>query len=204
MLPWACVEQGETFRTKLKAARKRRGLSQQALADLLDLDKQSIKDWEAGRRRPRLVRLDKIAEALEMPKEWFFEEGEASTATPVAEGKPPPRPRKARAPAEPRAGPSGEELATIVAQAVAAAMVPAVERIAEVLGAQHRQALEALAAEHRAGLDRLSADLRKESQTTRQRYEDLVRQMRAGGISNGSYYRSRAAPSPDDAEAEGS
>jgi transcriptional regulator with XRE-family HTH domain len=83
--------------------------------------------------------------------------------------------------------PAEAGLASLVAEAVAQAMAPLIQQQTQALEQQAR-ALEAL---------------QKESQITRLRYEDLVRQVKGGNISNGSYFRSRPGPTPGDAAAEG-
>ena len=42
----------ETFAEKLKAARKAAGLSQQGMADRMEIPKRTIQDWEGGLRIP--------------------------------------------------------------------------------------------------------------------------------------------------------
>jgi DNA-binding transcriptional regulator YiaG len=45
-------ENMENFTDKLKAARKAAGLSQQAMADRMEIPLRTIQDWEAGKRTP--------------------------------------------------------------------------------------------------------------------------------------------------------
>ena len=49
---------------KLKEARRKAGYSQQQLADLADVSKESIYLYEAGKRYPRREQLSKLASAL--------------------------------------------------------------------------------------------------------------------------------------------
>jgi transcriptional regulator with XRE-family HTH domain len=50
-----------------KAARKARGLSQQALADILEVDQQTVQRWETGSRAPKTVdMLVKLCDALDV------------------------------------------------------------------------------------------------------------------------------------------
>ena len=41
-----------TGRNEFKAARKRLGLTQKKLSEVLDIPKRTIEDWEGGRRNP--------------------------------------------------------------------------------------------------------------------------------------------------------
>jgi DNA-binding XRE family transcriptional regulator len=51
-----CEEKGEvqdmTKENEFKAARKRLGLTQKKLSEVLDIPKRTIEDWEGGRRNP--------------------------------------------------------------------------------------------------------------------------------------------------------
>ncbi|MBE1601301.1 helix-turn-helix transcriptional regulator [Streptomyces stelliscabiei] len=51
------------------ALRKRAGLTQKELAEILGVDRTAIAHWEAGRRTPDGSRLDDYAEALEACKD---------------------------------------------------------------------------------------------------------------------------------------
>lgn len=42
----------DTFNERLKAARKRKKLKQKELADILNVSKSSISEWESGKHRP--------------------------------------------------------------------------------------------------------------------------------------------------------
>lgn len=42
----------ETFAEKLKAARAATGLSQQSMADLMEIPKRTIEDWERSKSTP--------------------------------------------------------------------------------------------------------------------------------------------------------
>lgn len=50
------------------ALRKRAGLTQKEMAEILGVDRTAIAHWEAGRRNPDGKRLDDYAEALEACK----------------------------------------------------------------------------------------------------------------------------------------
>ena len=59
---------------RIKLARSSAGFTMESLAELLELSKQSIKEWEAGRRQPSVDNLKVLAEKLRKPVGWFFEE----------------------------------------------------------------------------------------------------------------------------------
>lgn len=58
---------------KIKAIRKTRGLSQQQLADLMDVTRSTISNWECGRRYPHLNELDQLANKLNVSLDYFKE-----------------------------------------------------------------------------------------------------------------------------------
>ena len=49
---------------KIKETRKKRGLTQKQLAELLGVKQQNISDWERGERSPSIKNLKKLAEIL--------------------------------------------------------------------------------------------------------------------------------------------
>lgn len=49
---------------KIKAIRKKRGLTQKQLAELLGVKQQNISDWERGERSPSVKNLKKLSEIL--------------------------------------------------------------------------------------------------------------------------------------------
>jgi transcriptional regulator with XRE-family HTH domain len=54
-------------RAVFKAARKAQGLSQQGLADLLNVEQQTVQRWETGSRAPKTVdMLVKLCDALDV------------------------------------------------------------------------------------------------------------------------------------------
>ena len=54
------------FPGNLKNIRKKRGLSQQKLAEKLDIHQSAIANYEAGIRKPRVSELERIAKALKV------------------------------------------------------------------------------------------------------------------------------------------
>jgi transcriptional regulator with XRE-family HTH domain len=56
---------------RVRAARAYAGLSVRDLADTIGIGLQTIKRIEAGTRAPRKMEIWAIAEACELPREWF-------------------------------------------------------------------------------------------------------------------------------------
>lgn len=56
---------------KIKVLRKTRGLTQQQLADKLDIQRATISNYEIGRRSPHLKELEKIASVLGVNIDYF-------------------------------------------------------------------------------------------------------------------------------------
>lgn len=54
----------KNFGSRLKALREGKGLTKTALADLIDMERQHIREMEIGKRNPTLFNLVKIALAL--------------------------------------------------------------------------------------------------------------------------------------------
>lgn len=52
---------------RIKAARKRAGMTQQDLADRLKISYVGVSQWESGRRNPKKGTLERIAEILNVP-----------------------------------------------------------------------------------------------------------------------------------------
>lgn len=61
---------------KIQAIRKTRGLSQQQLADLMDVTRSTISNWECGRRSPHLNELNDLSNKLNVTLEYFKETGD--------------------------------------------------------------------------------------------------------------------------------
>jgi transcriptional regulator with XRE-family HTH domain len=58
---------------RLKGLRKRAGLTQEQLAELVDLDARHVSRLEVGRHFPSLDSLERIATALNVPLSEFFQ-----------------------------------------------------------------------------------------------------------------------------------
>jgi transcriptional regulator with XRE-family HTH domain len=65
--------EASTIGERIRAARKRAGLNQAALAERLGVTQPAIANWESGVHDPRRVVLAKLAEALGAPLEWLAE-----------------------------------------------------------------------------------------------------------------------------------
>lgn len=80
------------FGMRLRAARKKRGISQVELARRENLAFQQIQKYESGRNRISASRLVHIAASLEIPVTWFFEDLPKKFALPKkTKGKASPR-----------------------------------------------------------------------------------------------------------------
>lgn len=60
------------FGQRLRQLREKKGLSQEAFADLCELDRTYISGIERGKRNPSLRNLAKIAAALQLPISQLF------------------------------------------------------------------------------------------------------------------------------------
>ena len=59
---------------KILELRKRRGLSQEALAELLGVSRQAISKWENGDATPEIFKLRLIAETFDVTSDWLLSE----------------------------------------------------------------------------------------------------------------------------------
>ena len=57
---------GDVFHENLKAARMRKGLSQQEVADLVGVAKSTYSMWETGNREPNLMRIKTLTKVLDV------------------------------------------------------------------------------------------------------------------------------------------
>lgn len=62
----------KAFGKRLAEIRRKRGLTQEQLAELADMTTLSLSYIEQGRRWPRLVTLHKLADCLKVPISDFF------------------------------------------------------------------------------------------------------------------------------------
>jgi transcriptional regulator with XRE-family HTH domain len=62
-----------SFGSRVRTLRKIRGLSQEAFADLADLDRSYVGGVERGERNISLINIKKFAEALDISIEMLFQ-----------------------------------------------------------------------------------------------------------------------------------
>src|SRR5882757_6797957 len=62
------------FKARISGCRARKGLSQQELADLIDVSLRSVQNWESGESEPHGKHLRKLSEALETPIPYLLGE----------------------------------------------------------------------------------------------------------------------------------
>jgi transcriptional regulator with XRE-family HTH domain len=70
------------FGSAIRAARARRGISQEALADLVGVQRTYVVDLEAGRRNPTLRTISRFATALETSLTDLFAAVDGDAACP--------------------------------------------------------------------------------------------------------------------------
>ncbi len=62
-----------SFGTQLRLARKRRGMTQKALAEAIGAKHNSVSNWESDRNRPDPDLIRRLCALLEVDSNWFFE-----------------------------------------------------------------------------------------------------------------------------------
>lgn len=62
----------EKFHKKLKVLRKKKGLTQQQIADEIGVNRGSYSNWEKGKREPSFKNLVKLADLLEVSLDSLF------------------------------------------------------------------------------------------------------------------------------------
>lgn len=60
---------------RIKEIRKAKGLTQEQLAELVDIEQKHVSRLELGKNAPTIDRLEKIAAALNVPMGSFFDSG---------------------------------------------------------------------------------------------------------------------------------
>lgn len=56
----------------LKEIREERGVSQQELADMLQVSQKTVSSWECGYRNPGTKKMQQIEDIFKIPKEEIF------------------------------------------------------------------------------------------------------------------------------------
>ena len=63
----------ELLGARIKEMRKARGLTQERLAEMVDIEQKHVSRIELGKNYPTIDRLEKLAEALNVPLTGFFD-----------------------------------------------------------------------------------------------------------------------------------
>ncbi|MFQ5900413.1 MAG: helix-turn-helix domain-containing protein [Thermodesulfobacteriota bacterium] len=66
-----------TLGDKIRKCRKAKGLSQKKLAELLNIQYQSVQDWERDRTKPATGKIQKLCEIFNITSTWLFSIGES-------------------------------------------------------------------------------------------------------------------------------
>ena len=61
-----------SFTNRLVQLRKKRGLTQQQIADEIGVNRGSYSNWEKGKREPSFENLIKLADLLDVSLDWLF------------------------------------------------------------------------------------------------------------------------------------
>lgn len=67
-----------TFGDKLSALRREQNYTQEQLAELLGVSRQSVSKWESGKWSPSTANSVRLAKALKVSVEDLYDDGEAS------------------------------------------------------------------------------------------------------------------------------
>lgn len=70
----------ELLGARIKELRRARGISQERLAEMIEVEPSHMSRIEGGKSYPSLDRLERIAESLGMPMKAFFEFGHLEAA----------------------------------------------------------------------------------------------------------------------------
>ena len=78
-----------TYGERIKQARERKGLTQEQLAEALEVSRQAVSKWEMDLSRPARGKLARLAEALELPEEtWAAIDEEQAAGRPGDAARP--------------------------------------------------------------------------------------------------------------------
>lgn len=80
-----------SFAGKIRQGRNKKQFTQEKLAELLDVSRQAVSEWERGNKYPESEKLVMLAKALDVSLDWLFEdelanEIKATTAQPIPAG----------------------------------------------------------------------------------------------------------------------
>ena len=73
------------FEKKLMALRKKRGMSQEELADQLRVSRQAVSRWELGATQPDAPNLLKLSDLFGVSIDWLLREGDMAEETQQAQ-----------------------------------------------------------------------------------------------------------------------
>ena len=73
------------FNEKIYWCRKKAGLSQEALAEIIGVSRQSISKWETGESSPEISKLPLLAKAFEVTADWLLSEDGIPEEAPARE-----------------------------------------------------------------------------------------------------------------------
>ena len=69
----------DTFGQRLRAFRKKAGLTQEDLSEKVGVHEITVRRWELGQRQPRIEEVKKIAEALHVPETDLLYDNDTNT-----------------------------------------------------------------------------------------------------------------------------
>ena len=73
-----------TLGEKIQALRKQQGMSQEQLADTLNISRQAVSKWETNESQPDIERLIEISNLFNVSTDYLIKDGSISTTTVVA------------------------------------------------------------------------------------------------------------------------
>lgn len=63
-----------SFPERLRESRIKKNLTQEGLAEALNVSRQAVSDWERGNKRPEVDKLIGLVQELDVHIDWLFEE----------------------------------------------------------------------------------------------------------------------------------
>ena len=73
---------------KIQSCRKKQGLSQEALAQILGVSRQAVSKWETGESEPELGKLRLLAKTFGVTADWLLSEEDAAPEPPQSSESP--------------------------------------------------------------------------------------------------------------------
>jgi transcriptional regulator with XRE-family HTH domain len=62
------------FPERLRESRSKKNLTQEGLAEVLNVSRQAVSDWERGNKYPEVEKLIALVQELDVHIDWLFEE----------------------------------------------------------------------------------------------------------------------------------